>query len=131
MAYSENFKIEALVKLAINRYNYTMTASDLGIPEMTLRRWDKNVRNVTKNVPELLERTITRMLMVIPDKWDGNSWAIALGILMDKWLLMQGKATSRTEAITRRFNELSEDELSDVLEEATRILETATSGSDY
>lgn len=129
MAYSENFKGEAMIKLAVNKYNYAMTASDLGIPEMTLRRWDKNVRNVTKNIPELLERAIQRMLMVIPADMSAHDWSIAVGILFDKWLLVQGKATSRTETVARRFGNLNEDELDDVLAEADRILEEVAGGS--
>lgn len=129
MAYSDGEVAEALVRLAVNKYNFELTAQQTGISESTLKRWAKN--EPKKSVHDLLNRAIERMLMVIPDKWDGNEWAIALGILIDKWLLMQGEPTSRTEAITRRFGGLTEDELDDVLAEANRILEeTAGSGID-
>jgi hypothetical protein len=124
MAYSDAEKMEAIVKLAINRYNFAMTASDTGIPERTLRNWASAKNGVKKGVPELLERAIERMLMSIPKEWHGQEWAVSLGILMDKWLLMQGKATSRTESVLRRMG-VSEDELDDILEEADRILEEA------
>ena len=98
MAYSENVKNEALIKLAINKYNYELTASDTGVPSRTLRRWDKNIQNVTKNIPELLERVIQRLLMVIPPDMTAHDWMIALGILIDKWQLIRGEPTSRTES---------------------------------
>lgn len=118
--------------MAVNKYNYKMTASDLGIPEMTLRRWDKN-KNVVKNVPELLERAIQRLLMVIPEKWDGNSWAIALGILIDKWQLIRGEPTNRTENIFTVLQNMTDDELTSLQTEfqaaASRQL-THTTGTD-
>jgi len=125
MAYSDAEITEAMIRLAINKYDYKLTASQIGISEKTLRRWDKNATK--KGVPDLLNRAIERMLMVIPDKWNGQDWAIALGIMIDKWLLMQGEPTSRVEAITRHFGNLSEDELNDVLAEADQILEEAAS----
>ena len=124
--YSDAETAEAMVRLAVNKYDYEKTSQDTGVPVRTLKRWSSMTPK--KGVPDLLERAIQRMLMVIPDKWDGNSWAIALGILMDKWLLMNNKATSRTETIARRFSELSENELDDVLAEANRILEEAAGG---
>ncbi len=39
------------------------------------------------------------MFSLMPTKWDGRDWGIALGILLDKSLLMQGEATERTEHI--------------------------------
>ena len=92
--YSEAQIAEALIRLAINKYDYNKTSEQVSIPSRTLRRWDKDVTK--KGVPELLERAIERMLMVIPANMKGSDWAIALGILMDKWLLMQCQATSRT-----------------------------------
>lgn len=125
--YSDVEITEALIKLAINKYNYEMTASDTGISVKTLRRWARMPQK--KGVPELLERAIERMLMNIPANWSGHDWAVALGILMDKWLLVQGKATSRTETIARRLG-VSVDELDDVLAEADRILAEAAGGGD-
>lgn len=125
--YSDAEITEALIKLAINKYNYEMTASDTGISVKTLRRWARMPQK--KGVPELLERAIERMLMNIPTNWSGHDWAVALGILMDKWLLVQGKATSRTETIARRLG-VSVDELDDVLAEADRILAEAAGGGD-
>ena len=43
MAYSDAFRAEALIRLAVNRYDYEKTAEQMGVPVRTLRRWDKNV----------------------------------------------------------------------------------------
>lgn len=117
MAYSDAEVLEALVKLAVNKYNFPMTSSDTGIPERTLRNWASAKNGVKKGVPELLERTIERMLMVIPEKWNGQDWAIALGILMDKWLVMRGQPTSRTETIFTTLQQMPDDELDALLDE--------------
>src|SRR5512138_1877724 len=99
--YSETEVAEALIKLAVNKYDYKKTAQATGISVRTLRRWDKLAPK--KGVPDLLERAIERLLMVIPSDFNGSNWAITLGILLDKWLLMSGKPTSRAENITRKF----------------------------
>lgn len=125
MAYSDAEVTEAMIRLAVNKYDYDKTAEQVGVSAKTLQRWDKNVSK--KGVPELLERAIERLLMVIPEKMDANQWAIALGILIDKWLLLQGQATSRTE-LMRVLRIESEDELSAVIREAERILETSSGG---
>ena len=125
MAYSDGEVAAALVKLAINKYDYQKTSDQLGIPKMTLRRWNKKVPK--RDIAGLLEHAIEHLLASIPEKMTAESWAIALGILMDKWLLVQGKATSRNENISRMG--LNPDELDDVLAEAERILdESARSG---
>ena len=117
--YSEAEQAEALVRLAVNRYDYAKTAEQTGISTVTLRRWNKVVPK--KSVPALLERAIERLLMAVPEKLSGDTWAITLGILLDKWLLVQGQATSRTE-LMRVLRVESEDELSAVIREAERIL---------
>lgn len=122
MAYSDAFVTEALIRLAVNKYDYKKTAEQLSIPEMTLRRWENNKSVTKKGIPELLDRAIERMLMVIPDKWDGNSWAIALGILIDKWLLLQGEPTSRSESLIRGMQEVSQNDRDAIIQEAERIL---------
>jgi len=121
MAYSDAQRMEAMIRLAINKYNYDLTADQMGITARTLRNWEKNFPK--KGVPELLDRAIERMLMSIPDKWGGQDWAIALGILMDKWLLVHGQPTSRIENIFNQLEKLSNDELDTIIRE----FETAAS----
>ena len=127
MAYSDIEKAEAIIMLAVNKYNFQKTADDFGVPVQTLRRWNKNVPK--KSVPELLERAIQRLLMVIPAEMKGSDWSVALGILMDKWLLVQGHATSRTAHINEQMEKLQDDEFDRVLEEANNIIREAQGGS--
>lgn len=128
MAYSDAFKTESIIRLATNKYDYQKTADQIGIPVRTLRNWEKSFPK--KGVPELLERAIERMLMVIPKDMTGHDWAVAMGILMDKWLLLHGEPTQRTENIMQTFGELTEDERRAVVEEAQQIIaEFSTSGS--
>ena len=128
MAYSDAFKTEAVIRLATNKYDYQMTADQMGIPARTLRNWEKSFPK--KGVPELLERAIERMLMVIPKDMSGHDWAVAMGILMDKWLLLHGEPTQRTENIMQTFGELTEDERRAVVEEAQQIIaEFSSSGT--
>jgi hypothetical protein len=128
--YSDAFRNEAMIKLAINKFNYDKTAKDLGdVTPRTLRNWEKNF--VKNGVPELLERAIKRMLMIIPSNMRGDDWAIAIGILMDKWLLMQGQATSRTETILSTLSSIPNDELDSLIaefESAARDVVTSENG---
>lgn len=128
MAYSDGEKAAALITLAQNKYDYAATSDALGIPARTLRRWDKKVTK-TGGVPELLERAIQLTLANVPKEFaKGTDWAVTLGILIDKWLVMQGEATSRTENIVRNVEGLSDDERRAVVAEAQRILQTARMG---
>lgn len=128
MAYSDAFVTEALIRLAINKYDYAKTAEQLQIPERTLRRWENDENVLKKSVPDLLDRAIERMLMVIPDKWNGHDWAVSLGILLDKYLLLQGEPTNRTENLIRGLKDVSQDDRDAVIKEAERILAKAASG---
>jgi hypothetical protein len=126
--YSDAFRSEAVIRLAVNKYDYEKTAEQLGITRKTLRKWDKEYPK--KSVPELLERAIERILSVIPSDMSGQDWAVTLGILMDKWLLIHGEPTQRTENIMQTFGELTEDERRAVVEEAQQIVaEFSTSGT--
>ena len=129
--YSDNQITESVIRLAVNKYDYELTSEQLGIPSRTLRRWDKDVTK--KGVPELLERAIERMLTAIPANWSGHDWAIALGILMDKWLLLQGEPTTRTENIFTALQEIPEDELDALIrefEEAAKAVVASKNGKD-
>lgn len=127
MAYNEAQITEALVTLALCKYDYKTAAEKTGIGSKTLQRWNEDKR--PKTIPELLERAISEILMRIPDRWDSRDWAVAVGILMDKWLLLQGEATERTETLVREIETLTEAEKIELYHEAKRILdETARSG---
>jgi len=123
MAYSDAEVGEALVRLAVNKYDYALTAEQTRVPEQTLRRWNKSVPK--KGVAELLDRAIERLLMVIPNDIGGRDWAIALGILLDKWLLVHGQPNSRAENIITAIEGLTDSERNAVIAEAERILAEA------
>jgi hypothetical protein len=125
MAYSDTVVGEALIRLAVNKYDFDKTAKETGFPAQTLRRWNKNVPK--KGVGDLLERAIERMLMHIPTDWSGSNWAIAIGILMDKWLLMQGEPTSRTETIGREVAAMNPTEKDELIVEVKDIIARAKS----
>ena len=118
--YSDAERAEAVIKLAVNKYNYQKTADAVGVPIRTLRRWDKSIPK--KGVGDLLERAIQRLLMALPEKMSGKDWAITLGILMDKWFLMQGEPTERTESIVHGYKDCTDDEKQAVVERARELL---------
>lgn len=125
-SYSDGERAEALIKLWASKYDYDSTSIETGISVKTLRRWDKDAPK--KDIPDLLTRAIQRMLMVIPTEMSGNTWATALGIMLDKWLLMRGEPTSRTETIEHKLDRLNDAEYSSVIEEAEAIIRRASSG---
>ena len=128
MAYSDSERAEAIVRLAVNKYNYDKTSEQLNIPARTLRRWDKSVPK--KGVEDLLERAIQRLLMVIPENMSGHDWSITLGILLDKWLLLQGEPTERTENLLKTFGALTDDERQSVIHEAQEIVGSFSTPGD-
>jgi hypothetical protein len=67
------------------------------------------------------------MLAAIPETMSPYEWGVALGILLDKWLIVQGEPTQRTETIQRQVSKLSDDEFDDLLEQANQILRGASS----
>lgn len=128
MAYSDGEIAEALIRLGINKYDFDLTAEQTSISKSTIKRWARNAPK--KSVGDLLDRAIQRMLMVIPKNMNAKDWAIALGILMDKWLLMQGEPTERTESLVRGIKDLEPEERELVVEEAKKLIESLGAGSD-
>jgi len=119
--YSDAYRTEAMVRLAVNRYDYAKTAEEMGgVTVRTLRNWEKQFPKNT--VPELLDRAIERLLMTIPTSWKGQEWAVALGILFDKWLLVQGEPTQRSESIVHGYNSLTDEERELVTARAREII---------
>jgi hypothetical protein len=121
--YSDQQIAETMIILAVNRYDFDKTAEQTGISKSTLKRWGK--LEPKKTVPDLLDRAIERMLMVIPENWNGKDWAIALGILLDKYQLLRGEPTQRTESIMKFLENLPDEELDQLeqqfLDAASRV----------
>jgi len=120
MAYTEQFRAEALVTLEANGGNLTQTAEQLNIGVATLSRWvEENSENGTHKsdiavaaselVPETRESFISelktlrnkvlRHLDGIVEDLKAREAAITLGILIDKTELLEGNATSRTAVV--------------------------------
>jgi len=123
----------ALVKLAVNGGDLDKTAAETGISRMTLYRWKKNQApsEMADSIGEKVELVIKHLLDHPPEKMSGRDWAIALGILMDKYLIMQGSATSRTENINiNENNEQTQDdrEFFDELSKANSAIDRLSDG---
>lgn len=125
--HSDFEKAAGIMLLSVNKNDYAKTAEMLGVSEQTVRDWEK--LNLTKNlaIPVMLEIAIKKLLEMMPTTWNGNSWAVAFGILMDKWLLVNGQPTERTENLVSGVNELPTDERDAVIREAESIIQRAIS----
>lgn len=138
MAYSAETISKALVLLATYQNDYDKAAKEAGVSETSLRRWaageqkgengesgaKKQQTKKDQTVSEGLEAAIRTLLASVPEM-QGHDWAVALGILLDKWLLINGQPTTRTESLTRQVNELSDDEYRTAIAEAERIIADA------
>jgi hypothetical protein len=135
VAYSPEFKASALIRLAENGHDIDGTAAEVGCSPDSLRRWaaGKSLQmsatkkaefaNIAKlTVADYLEQAVKQMLDNIPATMKGNDWAVAIGILLDKWLLLNDQATERVETLHRWLEELPEDAKSTIIEEAERVL---------
>jgi transposase-like protein len=128
--HSEFEKAAGIILLARNSGNIEETAKQLNIDKSTLHRWIAESETKKEALPILLEQAIKKMLDMMPDKWTGNSWAIAFGIMMDKWLLVNGQPTARTEQTTviSDLDQMNDKEKDAILTEAERIIREAISG---
>jgi hypothetical protein len=120
MAYSEQFRAEALVTLEANNGNILQTATQLDIGEATLRAWFAESRDIKETssdlavatielLPETRENFITelktlrnkvlRHLDSVVYDLKAREAAVTLGILIDKTELLEGNATSRTAVV--------------------------------
>ena len=128
--YSDLKRAEVITRLAANGHDYQKTAAETGVGRSTLQRWAKTCpRNgQKKGVSELLEAAIEHLLSTIPQDLNGKEWAIAVGILFDKWLIMQGLPTARVEQILQQLGGMGDLDVNSVLAEAEAILREAGSG---
>jgi transposase-like protein len=120
MAYTEQFRAEALVALEANNGNILQTSTQLGIGEATLRGWVAEIRDIKETssdlavataelIPETretfiaelktLRNKVLRHLDNIVSDLKAREAAVTLGILIDKTELLEGNATSRTAVV--------------------------------
>lgn len=143
MAYSEEFKANALVKLATNGGDLESTAAELGVAKSTLHRWstqpakrsmkrdkkeqsNETKQNETKPDPEFrvqdgIRAAIQHLIENIPPM-KGDEWGIALGILLDKMLIYEGHPTDRVENLFGQLGNLPPEAYEDIIAEAERII---------
>lgn len=76
-----------------------------------------------------LEKILGRM-EAVREKADYKTLAIAFGILTDKYQLIRGAPTSRTEKITRDLEQASNDDLDRIIQQAEKMAEEAFSDSE-
>jgi len=122
MAYSEQTRAEALLAVEINNGNVLQTATQLHIPEATLRRWveesefaksGETVSDVVETSTTLVETkredfiaklkvlrnaTMVQFEQIIPDL-KAKEAAVALVDLTKLIELLEGNATQRVEAV--------------------------------
>lgn len=121
--YTDVMRTEAMILLAVHHYDFDAVSQIMKVPPKVLRRWNREV-SAEAQIPikDLLERAIRQLLGHMPENMSGKDWGVALGILMDKYLLMSGLPTSRTQILGKGFFGLNDNELSLVLTEAERII---------
>lgn len=91
--------------------------------------WFRNNDDMT--VPEILEAAIRWTLDHAPKDFDPRQWAITMGILMDKWLLINNKPTQRLEQILSGVlpEGFSASDIDSIIREAQSILGTGEENS--
>lgn len=124
--YDEWTRIEGIIRCAATGNDYDKVGAEMGIPPGTLRSWmARKSPYKSFTVGLALDRALKQILIKLPAEMNARDWAVAVGILTDKWLLMQGQPTSRTEDITHMLGTLPHEGMEEVLEEAQRIIDEA------
>lgn len=124
--YTPEQKAEALVVLDAHEGNAKRTATTVDIPRSTVQYWKQH-----ENSNEVMELKAQKsaaladslldlagaIVRVIPSRLEDapvEKLATALGITIDKWLLITGQSTSRNEH-TINYPPLPTDRLDDIL----------------
>lgn len=145
MAYTPEFRAQALLTLEANEGNILRTAEQLDVAEATIRTWVAENRDIKEDssdlavataeiLPETREEFIEELKTVrnkvlrqlhsnISDLKARES-AVTLGILIDKTELLEGNATSRTAVIG------SGETVNEAIARLTAELEFRTSGAE-
>lgn len=131
--FTEMERSAAITMLAVSGYDFTGTAEKIGVSIGTLKSWNKDDRN-NRSIPSMIEGAIKQLLNSMPTEWTGNTWAVALGILMDKWLLLRGDPTVRSESIIHSIIDgmpgMTEDDKAEIVRQAEYILEESKASDD-
>lgn len=139
MAYSNAVKAEALVRLAATGNDYDGVAKEMGIGRRTLVRWSMaSVKNGAEmaskkgaiSVIDLVAAALEKVLAAVPDDLPGVAWATTVGILVDKWLVLQGlnQPAAEWQAFAMRVRGLGDEQYWRVLREAERLFGDIVAG---
>ncbi len=108
-------------------------AEQLGVPESSLRYWREEPEfarlraetreDVAADVYAVFQKGVRRIEELLPTTEDMAKVAVATGILYDKFALMSGQATMRTEnlALSERMNDHEKDALADAIDEWLKV----------
>lgn len=140
--YSENFKAVAVAKLYSEGYPekqgaLRLVAKNLEVSHPTLARWAKGGPSAPNS--SLIKEAVFAMQTAIEDelekilgsmekvreKADYKTLAIAFGILTDKYQLIRGAPTSRTERVNKELENATNDDLERIIAEAEKMAEEA------
>lgn len=118
--YTDAQRSAAMIQLALNKFDYEKTEHELGIDRKVLQRWEKELPK--RMIPQMLEEAIAKLFERMPAKFTEKAWGITLGILMDKYLLINNQPNARLETTINTVINASEEEKAAIIEEAERIL---------
>lgn len=125
---TKDTKRKALELLIETKNNYDFVSSQTGVSIRTLKRWNEKRSNLlfkaNNDASDITELLKTRIKVMIEDEPETNKsgWAMAIGIFVDKMLLLEGKPTSRHQNISSTVDNASDDELDDMIAEAEAIV---------
>lgn len=105
-------------------------ARKAGVPPSTVEHWrntpamaqlrTQKREEVAADVWTAFQLGVRRIVELIPETEDLNKVAVATGIIYDKYALISGQATSRTESLTGELSESERTKAKEVLQRATR-----------
>ena len=121
-------KRKALELLIETKNSYEFVEKQTGVSIRTLKRWNQKRSNAlfkmnddSVEITTLLKSRIKSMIEDEPDT-NKSGWAMAIGIFVDKMLLLEGKPTSRRENLSKVVDEASDQEMDEMIAEAEAII---------
>jgi len=140
--YTEAFKVKAVARLYAEGYPdksgaLRKVADDLDVTHPTLARWAKGgksapssetIRDAVFAMEAVLEAEIEKILEqmdAVREKADYRALAIALGIIFDKYQLLRGAPTSRSERVLHDMRSQSNEDLEKVIQRAEEMAKDA------
>jgi transposase-like protein len=144
MAYTPEFRAQALVTLEANGGNILQTATQLGVGEATIRAWVAENSDIKEDSSDLavataeilpdtreefideLKTVRNKVLRQLHDNISdlkAREAAVTLGILIDKTELLEGNATSRTQVVG------DGETVNEAIERITREIESRINGA--